>query len=504
MISQMDQIYSNASCTIIAANGDADAGLAGVSSFPRRPQQHVNVQNTTILNLSSGREDLQSSRWASRGWTYQECYLSTRRLIFTACQVVFLCNTLSVSESMQRLLHHDSPDADNLPFRHLVRHSTAVETDTEFPLTPHIMEYSRRELSYSSDSLNAFLGVLNHYTRDSVSMSTSPIQHLSYGLTLQETNHKGALDVHLLWSHENVAIRRPEFPSWAWTGWQGPLSRYAGATRVIKLHPKDSKEKRPHSHLEWKISIEDGCHRVRDIRELAHEPPTGRLIQETQKGSTADHIEQGLQEHMLRYHEQTSTAREFKRLIVSCMVTPVRMQELRLTVESKKQATKLVVSGTGNCNSVSRNISDGYQLVLQPWEGLYVGISCERLELDQQLRQQDCLLGLLFAIRHPMSSHLHPAFKSKETELDDYGCLLVRLVEDGLYERVGLIAGPQAYGKQPLIPKFSTSIGPMWTNNIPMVFLDSVGRILDEVEISATQEARPFIDTAERQTICLI
>lgn len=117
MISQMDQIYGNAFFTIIAATGDdAQTHLPRVSKAHLRPQREINTRDTTLLELPDGSEDVYSSKWAPKGRTYQEYYLSTRRLIVTFSQVLFLCNGLCVRESVKVLLNNHSFARRTRPF----------------------------------------------------------------------------------------------------------------------------------------------------------------------------------------------------------------------------------------------------------------------------------------------------------------------------------------------------------------------------------------------------
>lgn len=48
---------------------------------------------------NAGSDSIKQSKWATRGWTYQEGCLSRRRLIFTEKEVLFLCNKLLVKET---------------------------------------------------------------------------------------------------------------------------------------------------------------------------------------------------------------------------------------------------------------------------------------------------------------------------------------------------------------------------------------------------------------------
>jgi len=96
-ISQTDKIYRGAALTIAAAGGHTnDHGLPGVRYGSRSPAPLQNVR-VRGLHLQSQWPDLETilktSKWNSRGWTYQEMMMSKRLLIFTACQVFCSCET---------------------------------------------------------------------------------------------------------------------------------------------------------------------------------------------------------------------------------------------------------------------------------------------------------------------------------------------------------------------------------------------------------------------------
>ncbi|KAK2738124.1 hypothetical protein CKAH01_07502 [Colletotrichum kahawae] len=101
MIEQMDRIYGNAFVTIIAASGNSSRdGLPGMSGPPRRRQQNIRVGDINLVELSRvGQETVKRGKWATQGWTFQEGYLSKRRLIFTDKEVLQLCNRELVKET---------------------------------------------------------------------------------------------------------------------------------------------------------------------------------------------------------------------------------------------------------------------------------------------------------------------------------------------------------------------------------------------------------------------
>jgi hypothetical protein len=102
-IGLMDQIYSNAVITIVAASGnDAEAGLAGLCTAPRKMVQIKEEINgrTLLITQRLLKGQLLESKWFSRGWTYQEGFLSARCLIFTDQDCSFVCWQSQFRESI--------------------------------------------------------------------------------------------------------------------------------------------------------------------------------------------------------------------------------------------------------------------------------------------------------------------------------------------------------------------------------------------------------------------
>ncbi|KAF2729940.1 HET-domain-containing protein, partial [Polyplosphaeria fusca] len=100
-ISQMDRIYNDSQITIVAAAGDGPQyGLPGVSARSRKQQQALEIDGITLAQVFHRTpRALEAATWTTRGWTYQEGFLSRRRLIFTDHQVSFVCNTMYCAES---------------------------------------------------------------------------------------------------------------------------------------------------------------------------------------------------------------------------------------------------------------------------------------------------------------------------------------------------------------------------------------------------------------------
>lgn len=450
MISQMDQIYANASFTIIAAaDGDTELGLCGVS-MPRQLQRGVKIQDVALLELPDDSADLTYSKWATRGWTYQECYLSRRRLIFTKSQVLFLCNGMCATESLQRLLSTTSFSRGTGSFGALIpRFEDRQCRFSAGDLLRQIQEYSKRELTRPSDSLNAILGVFSYYTKTSANLK-SPVLQLPWGLIANKHEKKDSFGLHFFWHHgTQLPSRRADFPSWSWTGWGGPLTFFGPE---IILQPDRTVQEGHLSYLNWQLSMRDA------------------------DGKTVEMYDIAWKEFEARESKVRLDQPDPKQLHVSCLVISVSFSKFKLKKDQDKETTEILIHDTGELLSCHRNVLNGTLPTLQVWRGIYVKQNRSRNQVDQQIGRRDCILGLLFA-------------NSSEGFVGViHDCLLVRQVGEDLYERIGLL-----------------HLHDMTNLELPgRIYVDAVGNVLDNFTISDTQRRRPFADTAERRTICLV
>lgn len=454
MISRMDQVYANASATIIAAAGEnVQMGLPGVSVFPRKPQQWVDVQNTTLLELPYGEGDLLLSKWASRGWTYQEGYLSKRRIIFMPNQVLYLCNRQYLEECVHLLLKDQDRRLER-QLRHLARIFPVFDPSGLFisasTLLRQVEQYSLRELSYSSDSLNAFRGILNYDATGEL----YPTTHLGWGLLAEHATPGEALSVHLDWSHQIPAKRRLEFPSWAWTGWGGRLD----FTKGILVHKKDIKHSFRLPHLVWEVSVEAEGEKTLDMCDFASICLANARV--ANNGPYPRSLESSP-----------------RRLLITSRVLPVHFRKIKLAEDQRGQMTEIEFENTGEVVTVGRPALGNSSLaVLEVWEGVYVGAPHD---LDQNLKQKDYVIGLLFLSVNVL-----------DHAVSQIGCLLARQVEEGSYERVGLV--------RDILPYLAHE------TRSPMIFLDEMGNILDRIKVSERMTEKVFDEVGKRRTICLL
>ncbi|KAI3319408.1 heterokaryon incompatibility protein-domain-containing protein [Xylariaceae sp. AK1471] len=273
-IMNMDSIYQYAALTIIAAAGTNETyGLPGVSRRRSTKQWSFKGNNFSIAStLPSPQRSIGESRWATRGWTYQEAVLSTRRLVFTDDQLYFECNSMSSYESLH--VSWDAYYSRSRPYLKEFMRPTLFsfpQTRTSFaPSVPSLKvenfstyihcaeQYSRRTLSFDTDSLNAFSGIIRklettrtfpiHHVwgvpfirpaeetacEDSITSILSSKEsifnqwfHLIAPLsTSSQAHHLESLVIGLSWRHDKSSVpprRRADFPSWSWVGWEGAV-----------------------------------------------------------------------------------------------------------------------------------------------------------------------------------------------------------------------------------------------------------------------------------------
>ncbi|KNG90334.1 hypothetical protein ANOM_001428 [Aspergillus nomiae NRRL 13137] len=233
-ISRMDSIYTLATVVIISSTcTDANTPLPGVKPGSRRqepePFRIRDVALVQSLDPSLGvKVDLRTSRaagylgetvWDTRAWTLQERFLASRSLVFTAEQVFWECEEAFWCEDSFREIPNISPDPHRTSLcageLNLSWNSDIVTFDHFYRVL--LEDYSGRALSFDSDGLNAFLGIIGALER-------------SIGETFFWGMPTAFLESALAWGHRSHALRRrrgvqtlsqheSQFPSWSWVGW---------------------------------------------------------------------------------------------------------------------------------------------------------------------------------------------------------------------------------------------------------------------------------------------
>lgn len=229
-IAQMDSIYDSAALTIIAAAGEEPGyGLPGISGSERTPQKALRIDSLILAQtLPHPHWSLKHSKWATRAWTYQEGIISHRRLIFTKEQVLWECDAMHCAEALKVPL--DAMHASNLTRFKAQIPPGAIKNKSPgylpFEMMRYISEYYERDLTYSTDAVNAIRGILRTF------MIASPKTYHICGIPILSNeevepsndtpNAMGqSITRALFWYHTLPGQRRLQFPSWSWAGWQG-------------------------------------------------------------------------------------------------------------------------------------------------------------------------------------------------------------------------------------------------------------------------------------------
>ncbi|KAF1837046.1 HET-domain-containing protein [Decorospora gaudefroyi] len=265
-IRNMDQTYKGADLTIVAAAGkDKTYGLPGVNTTARTRNQVVHLEHATLHTPCPDPliEGTMRAKWYDRAWTFQEGLLSRRLLVFTEHQMAFYCQTASWAESMppadpkyfvqfheQQPVKMD-PELRADPFNTRISHVSHKWKTPRHTSLLHFMNmvnlYSCRRLTFMTDALNAFAGVMS--TLRQAEPVVYNIKGLPYCLCHQEQVENGditvipisvekallkALSWHTSWTEPSS--RRHIFPSWTWADWNGHKVRFTCSMDVPDYH----------------------------------------------------------------------------------------------------------------------------------------------------------------------------------------------------------------------------------------------------------------------------
>jgi hypothetical protein len=232
----MGEIYSAQLTIVVCAGEHPIYGLPGVRLSARTyascPVIYEPLHHNYLIALpQAGTYDINNSRWVSRAWTFQEGYLSKRRLFFTDRQVIFLCNegiSWNSADGRPGLMYELplGPIANMLPHGDSSTKNSGLNQASSY-----LKEYCARSLSHDCDALSTISGALGTLS----SREKDPAYHVSgYPLAVVEHdvfnydstylfNYEPNVHIALFWYHSNKCRRRQSFPSWSPLGWEGPI-----------------------------------------------------------------------------------------------------------------------------------------------------------------------------------------------------------------------------------------------------------------------------------------
>jgi hypothetical protein len=235
-IKLMGEIYAQSALTLVAAGARGiNDGIHGLS-IPRQPQLSLKMETghftTTLLRPD---HEVASSPWGSRAWTLQEGLLARRRLIFTPSQAYFQCRSLHCHETLSLPLSL----APNLNLgRVFPEHGAGISPGH---LENQIRDFISRDLSRPSERLDAFRGILHHYSNLPLAVDhfqglplfhpgsfsperiVSQTDRLAVGLGWMPHHSvpsaRGYVDPYVL-DEESWDSDGSLFPSWTWLAWK--------------------------------------------------------------------------------------------------------------------------------------------------------------------------------------------------------------------------------------------------------------------------------------------
>lgn len=291
LIRNMDSIFGNSVLTICAASGsDSNAGLPGFCPKERKIDQYIErIADMDLMALWTPEEHIQKSLWNTRAWIFQERLLTRRAMIFTSDRVFFQCRQSTWTEEINA--------NGKLLSWNLDRVNAPLSLMQENPLRHYsncVKLYTVRNLTYPGDKLNAFEGI-----------TASLEEHL--GSKFFCGLPTAFFDWALLWEPleplSRIFWENPDFPSWAWCGWNGGVEWRSSTTSgcLLNLHEwlinhtwiiwRTSVANKDGSDLVWDASREVQCRSSRSVR--------GRWLGYSLESTADDCDEYGRASHQL-------------------------------------------------------------------------------------------------------------------------------------------------------------------------------------------------------------
>jgi hypothetical protein len=240
---RMDKIYAGALFTVIAACTD------GLQERTQPPQdQPLNTGDKTIDAMVYHYKTLGGSKWATRGWTFQERMFSRRSIVFVPKSYIDptlrrqaqlqdgapdRCFFWECERAMWDDWHLTAPstpsigDAANLGDPRLLKPHATTEHRLQFArYLQTVYYYNSREFRNPQDVLRAISGCLRLLSED---FPRSFSSGFIYGLPVRKFHES------LLWQPRGTSSQRTcrcenhhesphqVLPSWSWCGWQCEL-----------------------------------------------------------------------------------------------------------------------------------------------------------------------------------------------------------------------------------------------------------------------------------------
>lgn len=165
-VAQMDLIYQAGLCALVALDGrNADSGLPGIRPGSRKEIGYcISIHGA---NLVAGPHNpfsktIEAGYWQTRGLTFQKGFLSRRCLFFGDHEVLLQTVESIGRESIDALSLRES----RLQDRHF-EPTNGIDIIWRFQtFRKRVADYVSRQLTYDSDILRAFTGILEWISHD--------------------------------------------------------------------------------------------------------------------------------------------------------------------------------------------------------------------------------------------------------------------------------------------------------------------------------------------------
>ncbi|KAK8059119.1 hypothetical protein PG996_009049 [Apiospora saccharicola] len=226
----MGKIYASAKLTIVAADGDAAQGIAGIKNV-----SHTRNLSQTVLPFSPNRKIVvkewdftMGDRYFDRAWTFQEYALSQRIIMVKEKRFHWMCSTRSIREGFTRqyIEHQDH-------FRFNGAKSSFVYPDLKFELDTTMSQYNRRTLSVPLDASAGATGILEILSRafEGGFLYGLPLMYFHAALMwISQTPMKRRLHS----GKQQSILPGSRFPSWLWIGWETSLFAFEANDGTLK------------------------------------------------------------------------------------------------------------------------------------------------------------------------------------------------------------------------------------------------------------------------------
>lgn len=230
-IASMASIYANSYFTITAADGaDADSGLQGIS-VPRKFTQPPVLELDPHCHMRPGPETEEAryfTPWHNRGWTFQERLLSTKSLVFFRGSVLWQCKTSIWAEGVAGEPDGTVPDdtwqkENKRPAPQAFDRRFMLQLESfskpNFPQYESLVrQYCRRKLSYQSDGIRAFSGILDVLSQTYEGGFLHGLPAMFFDMAMLWDPYPGAKPRVVAPGSEKLL-----FPSWSWAAWEGKV-----------------------------------------------------------------------------------------------------------------------------------------------------------------------------------------------------------------------------------------------------------------------------------------